>query len=280
MTERQVAIGGIIISSHKIKIALIEDSLDICKALRKYLDEQICFEVVGMAHNGADGLDLLLNTPCDVALIDIIMPQKDGISVLEGLKNYPVIKKPACIMFTAVSHDGLTKKALELGADYFILKPFDMDVLARRILDIHDHRAAREALRLKGEANAAKPIVMQPKELPENYISDILRRLGIPSNLNGYTYLKKAAVLAVEDPTRLTGITKVLYPEIAKKCETTPVRVERSIRHAIQTSWVNGNAKAYKDFLNYSSSKNEKPTNSHFISLVVEKYLMYLHSQG
>jgi two-component system response regulator (stage 0 sporulation protein A) len=135
-----LAVGGIVINSHKIKVLLIEDSLDICRALKKYLDEQICFEVVGTAHNGADGLEALLNTPCDVALIDIIMPQKDGISVLEGLRNHPEVKRPACIMFTAVSHDGLTKKALELGADYFVLKPFDMDVLARRILDIHDHR--------------------------------------------------------------------------------------------------------------------------------------------
>ena len=269
---------GIIIDAHKIKIILIEDSHDICKALMKYFNEQICFEIVGIAHNGVDGLKLLLNTPCDVALIDIIMPQKDGISVLEGLKNHPEVKKPACIMFTAVSHDGLTKKALALGADYFVLKPFDMDVLARRILDIHDHRNAREGQRAKEVTNETKPVVMRQRENPENYAADILRRLGIPSNLNGYTYLKKAAVLAVEDPTMLNGITKVLYPEIAKKCETTSVRVERSIRHAIQTSWANGNESAYKDIVDYSSKKHEKPTNSHLISLMVERYLMYLHS--
>jgi len=234
-----------------------------------------------MAHNGADGLDLLLNVPCDVALIDIIMPQKDGISVLEGLRNHPEIKKPACIMFTAVSHDGLTKKALDLGADYFILKPFDMDVLARRILDIHDHRVANEAQSVKNaSAKSVEREFRAPKEKPENFVADILRKIGVSSNLNGYTYLKMAAGLAVEDPTMLNGITKVLYPAIAKKCETTPIRVERSIRHSIQTSWANGNEKAYKEILDYSSNKHEKPTNSHLISLVVERYLMYSHSRA
>ena len=258
-------------SDYKIKIILIEDSLDICKALKKYLDAQVCFEVVGMAHNGVDGLELLLSTPCDVALIDIIMPQKDGISVLEDLKTHSEIKKPACIMFTAVSHDGLTKKALELGADYFILKPFDMDVLARRILDIHDHHIARASQQAMEEVNYVRPMFNKQKDT-EKYVTDTLRRLGIPSNLNGYTYLKKAALLIVEDPTMLNGVTKVLYPEVAKKFDTKSVRVERSIRHAIQTSWANGNEQSYKDVLDYSSNKHEKPTNSHLISLLVEKY--------
>lgn len=246
----------------------------------KYFNEQICFEIVGIAHNGVDGLKLLLNTPCDVALIDIIMPQKDGISVLEGLKNHPEVKRPACIMFTAVSHDGLTKKALTLGADYFVLKPFDMDVLARRILDIHDHRTAHEGRQSKEETSESKPIIVRKenRENPETYASEVLRKIGISSHLNGYIYLKKAAVIAAEDPTMLNGITKVLYPEIAKECETTPARVERSIRHAIESSWANGNENAYKDVIGYSSNKHEKPTNSHLVSLLVESYLMYLHS--
>ena len=185
------------------------------------------------------------------------MPQKDGISVLEGLKNHPEVKRPACIMFTAVSHDGLTKKALALGADYFVLKPFDMDVLARRILDIHDHRMAREGRPLKEETDDAKPVIMRQKESPEDYAADLLRRIGISSHLNGYIYLKKAAIITAEDPTMLNGVTKVLYPEIAKRCETTPPRVERSIRHAIETSWANGNENAYKNTIGYSSNKHE-----------------------
>ncbi len=247
--------------------------MDLCKNVKKYFDNHSSFNVIGIAHDGVEGLNLMRDTNADVALIDIVMPQKDGISILEELKLNPDIPKPICIMLTAVSHEGLTKKALELGADYFVLKPFDLDILARRMLDIYNHKFSKnQSLFKSSDDNTPNEKPTDYPILPINYAADILQKIGIPSNLNGYSYLKSAITLAIEDKSMLSGITKILYPNIAKICNTTSVRVERSIRHAIEASWSRGYEEAYKLHVGYSSPEHEKPTNSYLISLAVEKY--------
>jgi two-component system response regulator (stage 0 sporulation protein A) len=248
----------------QIKVLIADDNREFTDLLKEFIVEQRDMEVVGIAHNGNEVIELLKNHQPDVIILDIIMPVLDGIGVLEKIQSLSLIPEPKVIMLTAFGQDNITKKALELGAAYYILKPFDMDILANRI---------RQLVRIPSLAGGGpKPVLMTRGKNVDASITNVIHEIGVPAHIKGYHYLREAISMVYKDVEILGSITKVLYPKIAEKYNTTPSRVERAIRHAIEVAWGRGNVEAIRAVFGYTVNIGKsKPTNSEFIAMVADK---------
>lgn len=250
-----------------LKIVVADDNQDFNDLLSSFLDNEPDFEVVGTALNGRETLELVQEKQPDVLLLDIIMPHLDGIGVLEEMVRLPLEPRPQVIMLTAFGHENITQKAVELGASYYILKPFGMDVLAERIRQLnYDTPAKRPSASSHGVRSSRKKYPL------EEEVTDVLHQIGIPAHIKGYLYLRNAIIMVVEEIELLGAITKILYPRIAESYETTPSRVERAIRHAIEVAWSRNNAEIIRKFFGYTINiEKGKPTNSEFIAMVADR---------
>ncbi|MEH7385553.1 sporulation transcription factor Spo0A [Bacillus sp. JJ1521] len=254
----------------KIKVCVVDDNRELVNLLDEYLSSQEDIEVLGVAYNGQDCLNMLQDKQPDVLVLDIIMPHLDGLAVLEKLRESNLEKQPSVIMLTAFGQEDVTKKAVDLGAAYFILKPFDMENLASRIR----HVSGKSTPVIK--RNPSNQVVRtQPENSPKNLegsITSIIHEIGVPAHIKGYLYLREAISMVYNDIELLGSITKVLYPDIAKKFNTTASRVERAIRHAIEVAWSRGNIDSISNLFGYTVSMSKaKPTNSEFIAMVADK---------
>ncbi|HHU30701.1 MAG TPA: sporulation transcription factor Spo0A [Firmicutes bacterium] len=249
-----------------LKVFVADDNREFSDLLVEYLEQQRDIEVVGKAYDGKEALDLIAENPPDVLLLDIIMPHLDGLGVLEKINEME--NKPKVIMLTAFGQENITRKAVELGASYYILKPFNMDVLVERI-------------RLLGNGAVPAPSVsslsrVTKKSSLEADVTGIIHEIGIPAHIKGYHYLREAIMMVVEDVDLLGSVTKILYPRIAEKFDTTSSRVERAIRHAIEVAWSRNNIDTIKKFFGYTvNTERGKPTNSEFIALVADRLRLY-----
>lgn len=211
---------------NRIKVLIVDDNKEFAKMLEEFISKKSDFQVVGVGHNGAEALELLTATKPDVMLLDIIMPHLDGIGVLERMVSMEG-PKPKTIMLTALGQEQMTKRVMELGANYYVLKPFQLETLATRIRQLTHNE-------LTGLANAGQ--TENKTHNLEAKVSNFLHELGIPANIRGYIYLREAISLVTEENELINGVTKILYPMIAKQHQTTPSRVERAIRHAIEVA--------------------------------------------
>ncbi|PAE24345.1 MULTISPECIES: sporulation transcription factor Spo0A [Bacillaceae] len=252
----------------KIKVCVVDDNRELVGLLEEYISSQEDMEVSGVAHNGQDCLDILVQTQPDVLVLDIIMPHLDGLAVLEKMRELNLNALPNVIMLTAFGQEDVTKKAVDLGASYFILKPFDMDNLASHIRQV----SGKSSSFLRKPLPSYRPQAeAKPKNLDAS-ITSIIHEIGVPAHIKGYLYLREAISMVYNDIELLGSITKVLYPDIAKKFNTTASRVERAIRHAIEVAWSRGNIDSISSLFGYTVSMTKaKPTNSEFIAMVADK---------
>lgn len=242
-----------------IKVLIADDNREFCEILREYLNSQDDFDLVGVANNGAEALEVIRQKEPDIVVLDIIMPHLDGIGVLEKLGGANFPHRPKVIMLTAFGQEAMTQRAVELGADYFILKPFDIDVLGTRIRQLANGHAAP----------AHTPVKTRNLDVE---VTNIIHQMGVPAHIKGYQYLRDAILLVIGDVNLLGAVTKELYPMIAQKYNTTPSRVERAIRHAIELAWDRGNVEMMNKFFGYTINvERGKPTNSEFIAMVADK---------
>ena len=253
----------------KIKVCVVDDNRELISLLEEYIDAQDDMEIVGTAHNGQECLSLLATVDPDVLVLDIIMPHLDGLAVLERLRDMKKGSLPNVIMLTAFGQEDVTKKAVELGASYFILKPFDMENLGNHIRQVS---GSASMMTRKSSAATYRPhSEAKPKNLDAS-ITSIIHEIGVPAHIKGYLYLREAISMVFNDIELLGSITKVLYPDIAKKYNTTASRVERAIRHAIEVAWSRGNIDSISSLFGYTVSMSKaKPTNSEFIAMVADK---------
>ena len=252
----------------KIRVCIVDDNRELVATLEQFISNQSDMEVVATAFNGQDCLEVLDEIEVDVCLLDIIMPHIDGLNVLERMKQLDLPKYPHVIMLTAFGQEDVTTKAVELGAAYFILKPFDMENLVQTIRQVRGKsvQTSSSATRRLTRENASKP-----KNLDAS-ITGIIHEIGVPAHIKGYMYLREAISMVYHDIELLGSITKVLYPDIGKKYNTTASRVERAIRHAIEVAWNRGNVDAISNLFGYTVSvAKSKPTNSEFIAMVADK---------
>ncbi|EKN64052.1 sporulation transcription factor Spo0A [Schinkia azotoformans] len=251
----------------KIKVCLVDDNRELVSLLEEYLSNQDDIEVIGVAYNGQECLNLLEEYDPDVLVLDIIMPHLDGLAVLERMRDLNKSSFPNVIMLTAFGQEDVTTKAVELGASYFILKPFDMENLVNHIRQVSG-KATTFVKRPVVTRSAVEP---KAKSLDAN-ITSIIHEIGVPAHIKGYLYLREAISMVYSDIELLGSITKVLYPDIAKKYNTTASRVERAIRHAIEVAWSRGNIDSISNLFGYTVSMSKaKPTNSEFIAMVADK---------
>ncbi|RTR35211.1 sporulation transcription factor Spo0A [Robertmurraya yapensis] len=253
----------------KIKVCIVDDNRELVGLLEDYVSSQEDMEVVGVAHNGQECLEVLAETDPDVLVLDIIMPHLDGLAVLERVRELKKNSLPSVIMLTAFGQEDVTKKAVELGASYFILKPFDLEHLGNHIRQVSGRPSP---VMRKPMLSASRMVVEEkPKNLDAS-ITSIIHEIGVPAHIKGYLYLREAISMVYNDIELLGSITKVLYPDIAKKYNTTASRVERAIRHAIEVAWSRGNIDSISSLFGYTVSMSKaKPTNSEFIAMVADK---------
>lgn len=253
----------------KIKVCIVDDNRELVALLEEYISEQPDMEVIGVAHNGQDCLSMLEQVSPDVLVLDIIMPHLDGLAVLERIKEFQKgTSIPNVIMLTAFGQEDVTKKAVELGASYFILKPFDMDNL---VVHIRQSGEKGAGIARSNTYSPRQPVEAKPVNLDAS-ITSIIHEIGVPAHIKGYLYLREAISMVYNDIELLGSITKVLYPDIAKKYNTTASRVERAIRHAIEVAWSRGNIDSISSLFGYTVSMTKaKPTNSEFIAMVADK---------
>jgi two-component system, response regulator, stage 0 sporulation protein A len=256
----------------KIKVCVVDDNKELVNLLEEYISSQEDMEVLGVAYNGQDCLNLLQEQQPDVLLLDIIMPHLDGLAVLEKLREVNKSNQPNVIMLTAFGQEDVTKKAVDLGASYFILKPFDMENLGATIRQVSGN--ATSVIKRASHTNSYRAHSSEsngPRNLDAN-ITSIIHEIGVPAHIKGYLYLREAISMVYNDIELLGSITKVLYPDIAKKFNTTASRVERAIRHAIEVAWSRGNIDSISSLFGYTVSMSKaKPTNSEFIAMVADK---------
>jgi len=251
----------------KISVCLVDDNSELVNLMEEYFDEQEDIEVIGSAYNGRECLEMMEELEPDVLVLDIIMPHIDGLAVLNTLRKTGR-KSTQVIMLTAFGQEEVMKKAVDLGASYFILKPFDIENLADQIRQLRGKNLITTNM---NRVTSKEKKEEKRKQDLEASITNIIHEIGVPAHIKGYMYLREAITMVYHDIELLGSITKVLYPDIAKKFNTTASRVERAIRHAIEVAWSRGNIDSISALFGYTVSISKaKPTNSEFIAMVAD----------
>ena len=266
-----------------IRVLLADDNREFVEIIKEFIERQEDMSLVGVAYHGNEALELIYREEPHVVILDIIMPHLDGLGVLEKLQNAP--QKPRIIILTAFGQESMTQRAVNLGADYYLLKPFDLDTLGKRIRQLQDgfsdtsNQAAFANLVTNGDntsnTQTSNGAVAPTSKNLEVEVTRMIHQMGVPAHVKGYQYLRDAIVNVVVNISLLGAVTKELYPMIAVKYHTTPSRVERAIRHAIELAWDRGNVDYMNRFFGYTINIDRgKPTNSEFIAMVADKLRM------
>lgn len=262
----------------KITVLISDDNSEFARTLSNYLENDEDMQVVGMAKDGEEALSIISTIKPDIVLLDVIMPHLDGLGVLERLNSMRLENPPICIMLSAVGQDKITQKAITLGAQYYVVKPFDIEVLIKRIKELKYYQPATN----NKNSFIVKETKTQYIDIPQNekknedsleaLVTNIIHEVGVPAHIKGYQYLREAIMMVVNDIDIINQITKQLYPDIAQKYRTTPSRVERAIRHAIEVAWGRGQPDVVENIFGYTvSAAKGKPTNSEFIAMIADK---------
>jgi two-component system response regulator (stage 0 sporulation protein A) len=252
-----------------ISVGIADDNKDFCEILKDYFGTQEKISISFIVHDGIGAVEAVKRNQPDILILDMVMPHLDGLGVLENINEMEMQKYPKVIILSAVGQEGVTQKAINLGADYYVVKPFNLSTLTKRINQLVGDDPDENKM------NFARTIINNaPKGKQEDLeieISNIIHEIGIPAHIKGYQYLRDAITLVVEDMDLLSAVTKELYPAIAKINNATSSRVERAIRHAIEVAWNRGQTETAKNIFGIGDNIVEKPTNSEFIAIIADK---------
>ena len=251
---------------HTTTVFIADGAEDFCTGLTAALQHSGGFQVVGTATDGEQAIRGILQMKPDVLVLDLMLSKQDGISVLKNLSGME--KKPIILAISCFVSDYVSASIGSLGVRYLMLKPCDMTALVERLEELRGGDRDRKNMKAgAGQTNI------------ETMVTSIIHEIGVPAHIKGYQYLREAIILAVEDMDVINAITKVLYPQVAKTFQTTPSRVERAIRHAIEVAWDRGDLDTLQRFFGYTVSNTKgKPTNSEFIALIADKLQLQLKS--
>ena len=240
-----------------IRILIADDNKLLCEILQQSLEAVPGFDVVGIAHDGVETVRMVRQMQPDLLVLDIIMPHLDGLGVLEQLREAQLKKVPRIIVLTGMGQDAVATLALSLGADYYMLKPFDMDTLVKRARDLICEQDGG--------------FVRSTHQRRDQLVVSLLTQMNMSPNINGYRYLREAVNMVAVDASLLYGITSRLYPALAEMFASTASRVERSIRHAIETTVSKGGLEPlYRLLGNTQDTPKVKPTNGEFVAMLAE----------
>jgi two-component system response regulator (stage 0 sporulation protein A) len=256
-----------IVLENEIRILIADSSPEFRSILKDSIGMEEGMTVVGDTSNGIEVQSLIEKKNPDILLMDVVLSGLDGLGVLKQLSQKRMDKKPAVIILSYFLNEHTISEASDLGAKYFMLKPFDMNSLFEKIRSfcIHSRTSTAEKGRPVRNVNL------------ETMVTNIIHEIGVPAHIKGYLYLREAIILAVKDMEIINAVTKVLYPTIAKTFNTTASRVERAIRHAIEVAWDRGDIETLQSFFGYTVSNTKgKPTNSEFVAMIADRLQLQL----
>ena len=247
-------------------VIIADNTEEFCSSLNTVLQRTEGFKVLGIANDGEQAIRMITERKPNVLVLDMMLAKKDGISVLKAISGME--PRPVVLATSGFITDYVASAAANLGVQYLMLKPCDMSALVERL----------EGMR-GGQSQKAPAARRSGQQSIETLVTNIIHEIGVPAHIKGYQYLREAIIIAVEDMDVINAITKILYPQVAKTFQTTPSRVERAIRHAIEVAWDRGDLDTLQRFFGYTVSNTKgKPTNSEFIALIADKLQLQLKS--
>jgi len=247
-------------------VMIADNSEEFCSSLAAALQRADGFQILCTVNDGEQAIRAVGERKPDVLVLDLMLAKKDGISVLKAISGLQ--PRPVVLATSGFITDYVASAAANLGVRYLMLKPCDMSALVERLEEI------------RGGENR-RPSASRSSTSIETLVTNIIHEIGVPAHIKGYQYLREAIIIAVNDMDVINAITKVLYPQVAKTFQTTPSRVERAIRHAIEVAWDRGDLDTLQRFFGYTVSNTKgKPTNSEFIALIADKLQLQLKSTG
>ncbi|MCR5664524.1 MAG: sporulation transcription factor Spo0A [Oscillospiraceae bacterium] len=249
----------------KTRILVADANPDFRTSVAELLAREGDMELVAAVDNGADALALAAERRPDVLLLDLVLMKLDGLELLRRLSELPA--RPRSIVLSGFVNASVVAECSALGADYFLTKPCDASTLLERIRAVTSPARTKPAAAYDPLRDAAR---REAADL-EATVTDIIHEIGVPAHIKGYQYLREAIILTINDMEMINAVTKVLYPEVAKRYNTTPSRVERAIRHAIEVAWDRGDIEVLQKYFGYTVSNIKgKPTNSEFIAMIAD----------
>ena len=252
----------------QLKIVVADDSVELgencAKTFRAYgMKVSLC------PKDGLKVIEKVKNELPDIVLADVFMPNMDILGVIKSINESNIKDKPMVMAMSGFDNSRLEKELIDGGADYYFLKPFDINTMAQRIIQ------------LSGWKNEKEPLVVRDNVVTDTQlefmITDIIHQIGVPAHIKGYHYLREAIMLSIKNSDIINSVTKLLYPTVAKKHSTTASRVERAIRHAIEVAWDRGDIDVLNSYFGYTiQNERGKPTNSEFIAMISDKLRLKL----
>ncbi len=249
----------------KSKVLMIDDSYELCKVAKEHFAGSNTYELIGIAHDGQVGLEGIEAKRPDIVILDMVMPNSDGMHVLRAIRRMPSNIRPKVLVLSAIARDRSTSLWMDEGADYVLAKETTMENIELHMDFLLD------TSRTTAPVLPALSVQKDAFDL-ETQVTAIIQEVGIPANIKGYQYIRNAIILVVNNNDIINSVTKELYPEVAKMCDTSPSRVERAIRHAIEVAWDRGDTETLNRMFGYTISVSKgKPTNSEFIAMIADK---------
>ena len=251
---------------HTTSILIADSAEEFCSSLCAALQRSGGFQILGTVSDGELAIRQVAEKKPDILVLDLMLSKQDGISVLKAI--HTMERKPITLATSGFITEYVANASANLGVRYLMLKPCDMGALVDRLEEIRGGENLRQPLPRRGDKHSI-----------ESMVTGIIHEIGVPAHIKGYQYLREAIIIAVNDMDVINAITKVLYPQVAKTFQTTPSRVERAIRHAIEVAWDRGDLDTLQRFFGYTVSNTKgKPTNSEFIALIADKLQLQLKS--
>ena len=251
--------------NEKVSVLIADDNKEFADSFKEYLRTREDIATVGVAYDGEEAYGMIMETNPDIVLMDIIMPKRDGLSVMKKLSQSHLAKKPMCIALSITGSERIMNAAADAGAEYFLLKPQSNEAIYDTIKNF-SNSSRRTSFEVIAKEEDKKTYDL------EALVTEFIHELGVPAHIKGYQYVRTAIMMVVENMELLNYITKQLYPVIAKKYSTTSSRVERAIRHSIEVAWSRGRPETMNQIFGYTIDTGKgKPTNSEFIAMVADR---------
>ena len=252
---------------NKYKILIVDDNKQSQETLKNYISANNNFELIGITGDANKALELAKNG-ADAIITDIVLANLDGFEFIEKVNNLKLEVKPKILVLSELMQDGFVQKAISLGASYYMAKPYEPELVIKRLTEL----LTSSQMQSIQSVTATQRVFNRALE---EKITNIFITVGIPAHIKGYQFLREAIKMAIDSPEIINSITKKLYPNIALRYDTTPSKVERAIRHAIEVAWNRGKIENINALFGVKVyANNEKPTNGEFIALVADKMLI------
>ena len=254
---------------NKIKLLIADGNNELLMQMRVFFESKSDVEVVLATNDGSDAAEKVKLLTPDAVIMDIVLPGIDGIGILKRINTMPKLHRPVVIISSGAKKESVTYLCMELGADYFMIKPCEPETMYERLSLLCEARSK--------SLNSGKTDDKQANDCPsdraiEISVTNTIHSVGVPANIKGYQYLRDAIIMSIKDTELINAVTKQLYPKVANRHNTSPSRVERAIRHAIEVACIRGNEDELYNLFGYTVNNNKgKPTNSEFIAMIADK---------